>query len=42
MKDKHRTLEEQWSDDLETYHKLVQKESELKDKKDETKTSRVC
>ena len=35
MKDKHRTLEEQWSDDLETYHKLVQKESELKDKKEE-------
>jgi len=35
MKDKYRTLEEQWSDDLETYHKLMKYKSELKDKKDE-------
>ena len=35
MKDRYLSLEEQWSDDLETYHKLVQKESELKDKKEE-------
>ena len=35
MKDKYLSLEERWKDDLDTYHKLVEKKSELSDKENE-------